>query len=137
MADEQRVGWIGRAWILGVFAFSVARALVVWPTLGDFGVNPWIFLVIDVVTAFPYAYGQVRVVNGARAGDWRDVQIWAFVTFVMFIAPYAYIVGAGSGEMPLLAWIIIGVLATFFGVASVMRIMRQIRAPEPQAGAHG
>ena len=39
VATEQRVGWVGRAWIAGVFGFSVARALVVWPTLGDYGVN--------------------------------------------------------------------------------------------------
>lgn len=130
VATEQRVGWVGRAWIAGVFGFSVARALVVWPTLGDYGVNPWIFLIIDVVTAWPYAYGQVRVVNGARRGDWRSVQFWAFVTFLNFIAPYAYIVGAGSGEMPLFAWVVIGALIVVFGVASVIRILRQIRAPE-------
>ena len=131
MADEQRVGWVGKAWIVGVFGFSIARALVVWPTLGDRGVNPWIFLFIDVVTAWPYAYGQVRVVKGARAGDWRNVQIWAFITFLAFIAPYAYIVTAGSGELGWFAWTIIGVLVAFFGVASVIRIVRQIRAPEP------
>ena len=46
---------------------------------------------------------------------------------LLLCPPYAYIVGAGSGEMPLLAWIIIGLLVTFFGVASVIRIVRQIR----------
>ena len=60
------------------------------------------------------------------------MQIWAVVAFISFIAPYAYIAGAGSGEMPWQAWIIIGVLIVFFGVASVIRIVRQIRAPEPE-----
>lgn len=135
MADKQSVGWVGKAWILGVFGFSVARALVVWPTLGDRGVNPWIFLIIDVVTAWPYAYGQVRVVKDARSGDWRGVQLWAVITFLAFIAPYAYIISAGSGELGAFAWIIIGVLVVFFGVASVIRIVRQIRAPEETPAA--
>ena len=65
--ERTRVGWAGKAWIVGVFGFSVARALVVWPTLGAYGVNPWIFLLVDVLTAWPYAYGQVRVVLGVRA----------------------------------------------------------------------
>lgn len=137
MADEHRVGWVGKAWIVGVFGFSLARALVVWPTLGDYGVNPWIFLLIDIGTAWPYAYGQVRVVKGARQGDWRSVQFWALITLICFIAPYAYIVGAGSGDMPLIAWIIIGALMVVFGVASVVRILRQIRDPEPEVVTEG
>lgn len=134
MADAQRVGLLGKAWIAGVFAYAVARAAVVWPTLGDYGVSPLVFLAIDVGTAWPYAYGQVRVINEARAGEWGRVQMWAVIAFLAFIAPYAYIVGAGSGEMPLLAWIVIGVLVVFFGVASVIRIVRQIRTPDDHEG---
>ena len=104
-----------------------------WPTLGDFGVSPWVFLIIDVVTAWPYAYGQVRVINEARARNWSGVQIWAAIVMLSFLAPYAYIAGAGSGEMPLIAWIVIGALMALFGIASVVRILRQIRQPEARA----
>ncbi len=99
-----------------------------WPTLGDYGIDPWAFLVIDVGTAAPYAYGQVRVVNEARKRNWGSTQIWAAIALLSFIAPYAYIAGAGSGEMPLVAWIVIGLLMVVFGVASLVRIMKQIRA---------
>lgn len=132
MSGSDRVGFLGRAWIVGVFAYAVVRALIVWPTLGDYGVNPWAFLVIDVGTAWPYAYGQVRVVNEARAQNWGGTQLWALIAALSFVAPYAYLAGAGSGEMPLLAWVVIGLLMTFFGVASFVRIMKQIRSPEPQ-----
>ena len=99
------MGWLGKAWIAGVLAYAVLRALIVWPTLGEYGVSPWAFLVIDVGTAWPYAYGQVRVVTEARALNWGGMQLWAAIAMLSFIAPYAYIVGAGSGDMPLLAWI--------------------------------
>jgi hypothetical protein len=132
MSDDHKVGWLGKTWIVGVFGFSVFRALLVWPTLGDKGVNPWLFLIIDVVTAWPYAYGQVRVINEARARDWSGVRIWAAIVMLAFLAPYAYIAGAGSGEMPLIAWIVIGALMAVFGTASVVRILRQIRQPEPE-----
>jgi len=127
MNETKRVGWVGRAWILSIFGYSALRALVVWPTLGTYGINPWIFLLIDVGTAWPYAYGQVRVISSARARDWRSVQLWSLIAVVSFVAPYAYIAGAGSGEMPLIAWIIIGALMVFFGVASLVRMLRQIR----------
>lgn len=132
MTEDRRVGWVGKAWILGVFGYSVLRALIVWPTLGDYGINPWAFLVIDVGTAWPYAYGQVRVVNEARAKNWGGTQLWAAIAMLSFIAPYAYIAGAGSGEMPLLAWIVIGLLMLFFGIASIVKIVKQIRTTEPQ-----
>lgn len=124
--EDGRVGWVGKAWIAGVFGYSVLRALVVWPTLGEYGVNPWAFLAIDVGTAWPYAYGQVRVVNEGRSRNWGGMQLWSLIALLSFVAPYAYIAGAGSGEMPLIAWIIIGLLMVAFGSASVVRIVRQI-----------
>ena len=125
-----RIGWFGRAWVAAIFGYSVLRAVVVWPTLGRYGVNPLIFLIIDVVTAWPYAVGQVRVVQGLRRRNWQKVETWGLVTLAAFLAPYAYIVGAGTGEMPILAYVIIGTLVALIGIAAVLRILRQARSPE-------
>lgn len=126
------VGWFGRAWIVGVFAFSVARALVAWPTLSQYGVNPWVFLAIDVVTAFPYALGQVKVVNGFRYRQYGVVQLWALVVAVTFLAPYIYIVLAGQERIPSLVYLVIALLAAVFGAASVLRMRNQYRSAVPQ-----
>ena len=109
--------------------YAIVRAAVVWPTLGNYGVNPLIFLIIDVGTAWPYAIGQVRVVQALRDRAWSQVQVWTLVALVSFLAPYIYIVGAGSGELPLLAYIIILVLVLALGGASVARIVRRVRIP--------
>ena len=131
MSDgAHRLGWFGKAWVVGVFGYSVLRSLVVWPTLSEYGVNPWLFLMIDLSTAWPYAYGQVRIVKAIRRGDTRSIQIWSVVALLAFLAPYAYIAGAGSGELPVLAWAVIGSLVVVFGAASIMRIKRQVREPE-------
>lgn len=133
--DGVPVGWFGRAWILGVFAFSVARALVAWPTLSQYGVNPWVFLAIDVVTAFPYAVGQVKVVNGFRYRKYGAVQAWALIVAATFLAPYAYIVLAGQERIPMIVYVVIGLLATVFGAASVMRMRNQYRSEMPQTSS--
>ncbi len=57
----------------------------------------------------------------------RDVGL---VTLAAFFAPYAYIVGAGSGEMPTLAYLIVGVLVIVIGAAAIFRMLRQARSPE-------
>jgi hypothetical protein len=126
--DGVPVGWFGRAWIIGVFAFSIARALVAWPTLSQYGVNPWVFLFIDVVTAFPYALGQVKVVNGFRYKQYRGVQIWSLVVAATFFAPYAYIVLAGQERIPAIVYAVIALLALVFGSASIMRMRSQYRS---------
>ena len=133
--DGVPVGWFGRAWIVGVFAFSVARALVAWPTLSQYGVNPWVFLAIDVVTAFPYALGQVKVVNGFRYRKYGAVQLWALVVAATFLAPYIYIVLAGKERIPTVVYAVIALLATIFGVASVLRMRNQYRSAVPQANS--
>jgi hypothetical protein len=130
--DGVPVGWFGRAWIVGVFAFSIARALLAWPTLSQYGVNPWVFLAIDVITAFPYALGQVKVVNGFRFRKYGAVQAWALVVAVTFLAPYIYIVAAGEERIPTVVYVVITALAVTFGSASVLRMRNQYRAAVTQ-----
>jgi len=112
-----------------VVVYAIARAAIVWPTLSGYGVNPLIFLVIDVATAWPYAVGQVRIVQGIRARAWQQVQVWSLIALAGFLAPYVYIVGAGSGELPVLAYVVIGALVLVLGAASVARIVRQGLSP--------
>ncbi|MGI9606607.1 MAG: hypothetical protein ACR2P0_10755 [Acidimicrobiales bacterium] len=123
-------GWFSRAWIVAVTAYAVVRALLAWPTLGQYGVNPAIFLIIDIATAPPYAMGQVGIVSGFRSKQWGQVQFWAVVVLVTFLAPYVYIVVAGREELPLIAYIVLAILVVVFGTASVLRMRSQVRQPD-------
>lgn len=126
--DVRSLGVLGRAWALGIVAFSIGRALIAWPTLGRYGVDPWTFLALDIVTALPYGLGQAITVKilGDRSRPPRQALPWAVVVAAAFMAPYVYIFWA-SGSMPGLAYA--GVLAwmVVFGVLSVIRIGRQVR----------
>lgn len=130
--DVRSLGVFGRAWSVGVIAFSLARALIAWPTLGRYGVDPWIFLALDIVTAPPYGVGQAVTVKILRDQSRRplDAAPWALVVAVMFFAPYAYIFLA-SGDMPVVATLIVLAWMALFGIAAVIRMRRQIRSTEP------
>ena len=133
--DGVPVGWFGRAWIVGVFAFSVARALVAWPTLSQYGVNPWVFLTIDVSRHSRTPSGRSRWSMGFVIGSTELVQLWALVVAATFLAPYFYIVFAGQERIPTVVYLVIAVLATVFGIASVLRMRNQYRAAVPQANS--
>ena len=91
------MGRVGRVWILVVCGYSLLRALLAWPLLVHYGVNPAVFLVLDVATAYPLALGQVRIVGGFRGRDYAAVQGWSVVAGGAFLLPYAYLLVAGHG----------------------------------------
>ena len=131
--NAETVGWFGWAWVVGVSAFAIARALIAWPTLGRFGVNPWIFLALDVGTAPPYAYGQVKLVKSILNRAHARTQLWAVVVLVSFVAPYIYVFVAGSGELPAIGYAIVIILAGVFGAASVARFRKTLRSERAAA----
>lgn len=134
LSEITSLGGFGRAWSVGIILFSAARALLAWPALGRYGVNPWLFLGLDLLTAPPYGISQAVTVKILRdpTRPPRDAFVWGTVVVAMFFAPYAYIFLV-SGEMPalayagLLAWIVL------FGFLAVFRMARQVRAPHPAA----
>ena len=142
--DEIRsLGLFGRAWIAGIFVFSAARALIAWPALSQYGVDPVLFLALDLITAFPYGIGQAVTVKLLRTEGRpvRDAVPWGVMVGVMFMAPYVYIVLA-SGSMPLLAYLGVLLWMLVFGILAVMRMRRQVLegrrgtdngAPDPTA----
>jgi len=127
--DVTSLGVLGRSWAVGVVLFSAARALVAWPTLGRYGVDPWVFLAIDLLTAPPYGVAQavtVKILRDARR-PWHDAAVWAGIVLAAFLAPYVYVFTA-SGSMPPLA--IVGVLVWMcvFGALAGWRTWSQIRS---------
>lgn len=131
LSELRSLGILGRAWIIGVLLFSAARALLAWPTFGHLGVNPWVFLAIDLTTAVPYGVGQAITVKVLRnptrtAGEAAP---WAILVAASFLAPYLYIF-SGSKEMPTYVLLLVLAWMAVFGVLAVVRIRRQVTSNE-------
>jgi hypothetical protein len=134
--DVRSLGILGRAWAVGVVLFSVGRALLTWPTLSTYGVNPWVFLAIDVITAPPYGVAQALTVKilRDRSRPPKDALGWGVLVIVMFLAPYGYIIWASEEQMPPVAYALVGAWAILFGTLAFMRMRKQIKAPEQPTG---
>lgn len=127
-SDVRSLGVLGRAWVVGIVAFSAARALLAWPTLGQFGVNPWVFLFIDLTTAIPYGLGQAVTVKVLRDPVRRTLEAvpWATLVTVSFLAPYLYVFWVSKESMPAAAYVVVLAWMVFFGVLAVLRIRNQV-----------
>ena len=82
---------VKRAWIIGVVGYSILRAVIAWGLFRDYGVNPWIFAIIDVGTAIPYATAVAELPGAIARSDRRGSARHLVVAVVTFMAPYAYI----------------------------------------------
>ena len=130
-APFEDVSRLGRLWILALCGYSLLRAVLAWPILIRYGINPALFLVLDVVTAYPLALGQVRIVTGFRKRDYASVQFWVGVAGASFVTPYAYLFLAGHSEMPGYATVALATLVAIMATASVLRVRQQCLGCDP------
>ena len=131
MTDERR-RMVEVLWVVAALAYGLGRAIVVWKTLGDYGVNPWIYGVLDVISTVPYAIGTARVVTGVIDRDWARVRLWGTIAAVAFLVPDLYIVIVGE-SMPLVVYVVLGVWfigAVYFAVRSITKKVRANRLPK-------
>ena len=135
LLDEVRnLGVVGQAWTVGVVVLCALRAVVVWPMLARYGVNPWWFLVLDVGTAPFYGLGQAMGVKILRdeSRPLRAAMPWIGMVLFSFLAPYLYVLRS-AGSLPW--YVVYGVIAwmAVFGSLTARRMLRDVRM-EPAAG---
>lgn len=121
---------IEQTWIWSVVGYSVLRFVIAWGAFSDHGANPWIFGIIDVGTAWPYAKAVALVCKRAASSNWSKLPLPLGLAVVTFFAPYGYL-WFGAGEMPsgmrvgMAICVTVLLLAATAGVVSKTRKMRR------------
>ncbi len=116
-----------RAWIGAIVGYSVLRFVIAWGAMGEYGVNPWVFGVIDVGTAWPYAKSTAGMVKAGWGGRWVLLAQWSVVALVTFFAPYLYLWIAGNG-MPDSLEYGLGLVVGLLFLAAALGIVRKIKS---------
>ncbi len=116
-----------RLWAGLVVLYSIGRALVVWRTLAKYGVNPVVYLIIDVVTSWPYGIATARIVFNVLRRRWSNVRNWILVAAPTFIAPDLYLL-ITAHRAPHTVYVVLIMVIAFLAVAAVATLMQQIRA---------
>lgn len=125
LKPKVRATSVERLWIWSIVGYSVLRFVLAWGSFGRYGVNPWIFGIIDVGTAWPYAKSTAGMVKAGWAGRWAVLGGWALASLAMFFAPYAYLWSAGNG-MPGSVRLGLGVIVVVLFAAASAGIVRRI-----------
>ena len=130
-----------RSWACATIAWSIVRSAVVWATLGDYGVDPWHYLLVDLASAAILAVAIPRLVTSLIDRRRRSASSWGAATIVGYVIPDVYIFSV-SDHLPWLAIaLLLAVIYVSFAIGLVgarRKVLagRAIRAKaEPQPAA--
>ena len=103
-----------RLWTGSIFIYTIVATIVVWKGLSKYGVNPWIFAVIDAITSYTYGITSARMVIAIIAKDMKRARTWALGAAISFITPQAYILISAHNAPVDVYRIVIGVISALF-----------------------
>lgn len=126
---------VTRAWAIAVMSWAFVRTLIVWAALGGYGLNPWIYLVIDLCCAAIDAFTTPKMVLDFIDGHYWAAVGWAVVSLVAFLTPDAYIF-FGTRSLPPSLVIIVAAVIGITMSAAVISVMRKVRAGRSELAAN-
>lgn len=139
-AQHRRRRNLSRAWAFIVIGWAFGRTLVVWAAVGDYGLNPWWYLTIDLLCASVDAFTTPRTALALVDTRYQDAVLWGSASLVAFLLPDIYIFFV-TDELPnSIIAIIVGVVVftlgfTVFGMVKKVRAGRAARAEESRVAA--
>ena len=134
-ATMQRRRRLSNTWAGMVVTWSFIRTLLVWAAVGDYGLNPWIYLAIDLASAIVDAITTPRMVLNFIDEHYRLAASWGLIALVAFIIPDLYIF-LGTRTLPIkLIVLICSIIGTtlLVGVIGITRKVRKGRAEREAA----
>ena len=116
-----------RIWAGLLVFYSTGAAFLVWKTLSKYGVNPIAFLIIDMVSSWPYGISTARIVVNAVKRRWHEVRKWAWVAAATFIAPDVYVL-ASARHAPRRVYLFLIVVISALIISAVLSVVLQVRS---------
>jgi hypothetical protein len=117
-----------RTWLALVLAWVVIRTLVIRDVFGGYGVNPWIYFLIDLASAIPYAILSGRAVVNYLDKNWGSFRKNGFFALFFFYMPDMYVLSTAE-EVPnslLMGFLLSIVIFSGFAVYGFRRNIKRV-----------
>jgi len=95
-ADILRSAGAKRTWIFLVLTWAIIRTIVVKDFFSEYGIHPWIYLSIDLLSSIPYAHYSANLVISYLDKNWVTTRKNFFLTTIFFYIPDIYIFTAAN-----------------------------------------
>ncbi|MGA0894761.1 MAG: hypothetical protein ACO3S5_09045 [Ilumatobacteraceae bacterium] len=121
---------LSRGWAIAAIAWSLVRTVLAWVLLGDYGLNPWAYLCVDLSTSIVLGQSMPRMVVGFVDGRRRTAMRWGVLTAIAYAIPDVYLFTSTERIPPVTVGVLVFVIATGLTTTgiSVGRRIRSARA---------
>lgn len=114
-------GWIGASVLYGAF-----RSVLVWAFLRDYGIDPRMFVAVEMSSSLVYGIASAKAVGAVIDGQFGRLRSWGPVALGAYLAPDLYVFSR-AGQMPNgIRSTVIGVFVVTVAITTV-GIVRQVR----------
>lgn len=129
LKSEKHRQLIERWWIAIVLIWDIAKSIVIDETFAKYGVNPYIYFVIVISIAIPYAISTAKMLFSILANHWRNALGYGAVAVVLHFVPDIYILATAKKVPRSLfdSFIVMIVIFTIFAVHGVISHIRTNR----------
>lgn len=108
--------------------YDVIKFISGYDIMARSGINPWIFLLIDLVTIPGYFIGWHRLLKsmGEKELDFCYLIRWGIITFYCSTAPYLYALWSGRGTASAPVWWALSLIILLLTVNLIRKICEKI-----------
>ena len=124
--SEKHQKLIKRWWIAIVIAWDILKTFAVDKTFSKYGVNSYIYFVIVISIAVPYAISTAKMFFAIIINHWRKASIYGGIALVLHFIPDIYILLTAKSVPKTIfdSFIFIIAVFTFFGIREVVLKVR-------------
>ena len=115
-----------RIWASTIIIYSFVATFVVWKALHKYGVNPYLFFVIDVITSWLYGLASARLVMSVIKKRTNQIAKWGIYSALNFVIPQVYIL-VSAHDVPREVYLIIGAVICVLAIFSLIGIYNELR----------
>lgn len=118
---------LARLWAMATIGWSLVRTLLAWVLLGDYGLDPWVYLCVDLSSSIVLGRSTpIMVVSFVDRERTRAVR-WGAVSLVAYVVPDVFLFTSTQRIPPVTLAVLLTVMATTVSVTAVT-IVRRVRS---------
>jgi hypothetical protein len=129
LKSEKHRQLIERWWIGIVLVWDILKTVLVDETFAKYGVNPYIYFIIVITIAVPYAISTAKMLFAIIANQWRRALSYGAVAVTLHFIPDIYIL-ATARQVPRSlfdSFLVMLVIFTIFAIHGVVSKVREHR----------
>ena len=129
LKSERHRQLIERWWIAIVLIWDILKTILVDKTFAKYGVNPYIYFVIVITIAVPYAISTAKMLFAIIGNHWRHAMSYGAVAVVLHFVPDIYILATAKQVPRSLydSFILMVIIFTVFAVHGTFSKVREHR----------